>query len=322
MTQMKPSISHWMQYRMRGKILITGGLGNLGSWLTVHFARQGFDVYVLTRKAKIQLEGISYNVIEADITDLAALKSQITTPFDMCIHAASFNEHFLEDYAQKALLINTLGTRNLLEALCVHGVKKFIYMSTFHVYGANDGYITEETPLFPKNDYATTHLCAEYYVKQFAFTCKLDYTIFRLTNSYGRPLNIKTDKWYLVVNDLVKSAHECGKITLKTNGKAQRDFIWMGDVCRIVEASLSFQDSTTYNLSSGKSLKILDIARMVQAVYEKRYQKPLALEINALDNLCYEDVYVDNTRLKNVFNFQAEDQLHNEVEKIFQLLDK
>ncbi|MDD3324198.1 MAG: NAD(P)-dependent oxidoreductase [Sulfurospirillaceae bacterium] len=307
---------------MRGKVLITGGLGNLGSWLTSHFVHQGFDVYVLSRKEKFKLEGLAYTVIEVDISNLEELKSKITMPFDFCIHTASLNEHFLENYAKGALLINALGTRNLLEVLSVSGIKKFIYMSTFHVYGANSGHITEQTSLLPKNDYASTHLFAEYYIKQFAFTCKLDYVIFRLTNSYGCPLTIDTNKWYLVVNDLAKSAHESGKIMLKTNGKAQRDFIWMGDVCRVVEASLGFKKSETYNLSSGKSLKILEIAMSVQKVYEKRYQKPLALEINALDCICYEDVYVDNAKLKSVFNFQVEDKIENEVEKIFQLLDK
>ena len=37
---------------MSGKVLVTGGLGNLGSWISTHLANQGFDVYVLTRKKK------------------------------------------------------------------------------------------------------------------------------------------------------------------------------------------------------------------------------------------------------------------------------
>ena len=307
---------------MCGKVLITGGLGNLGSWLSVHFANQGFDVYVLTRKAKIQLEGISYNIIEADITDLATLKSQITIPFDVCIHTASFNEHFLEDYATKALLINTLGTRNLLEALCVHGVKKFIYMSTFHVYGANDGHITEETPLFPKNDYATTHLCAEYYVKQFAFTCKLDYTIFRLTNSYGCPLDSNTDKWYLVLNDLVKSAYENQKIVLKTNGEALRDFIWMGDVCNIIEQATNLNTCDIFNLSAGKSYKIVEIATIVKSVYEKRYSKIVPIEINKEDKNSYDVLFIDNHKLKRVVDFSLKDKFEDEINKIFDLLEQ
>ena len=306
---------------MRGKVLITGGLGNLGSWLTVHFANQGFDVYVLTRKEKLKLEGISYSVIEADITDIEMLKSKLMIPFDVCIHAASFNEHFLDNYAKKALLINALGTRNLLEALCIHGVKKFIYMSTFHVYGINNGHITEETPLLPKNDYATTHLCAEYYVKQFAFTCKVNYTIFRLTNSYGCPSSLTSDKWYLVLNDLVKSAHENHKIILTSNGEALRDFIWMGDACNIISQSIEFSVGETYNLSAGKSYKIIEIAKIVKRVYEKRYSKLIAIEINEQDEAVYEPLLVSNVKLKNILDLKLSDQFENEINKIFDLLE-
>lgn len=306
---------------MRGRVLITGGLGNLGSWITRYFVEQGFDVYVLTRKEKIKLKGIAYSVIEADITDIEMLKSKLTIPFDVCIHAASFNEHFLEDYAKKALLINALGTRNLLEALCIHGVKKFIYMSTFHVYGINNGHITEETPLLPKNDYATTHLCAEYYVKQFAFTCKVNYTIFRLTNSYGCPSSLLSDKWYLVLNDLVKSAHENHKIILTSNGEALRDFIWMGDVCNIIIQSIDLTMNETYNLSAKKSYKIIEIAKMVKSVYEKRYSKTIAIEINEHDKATYEPLLVSNVKLKNILDLKLSDQFEKEINKIFDLLE-
>ena len=308
---------------MRGKkVLITGGLGNLGSWLTRHFANQGCAVYVLTRKDKIKLEGISYSVIEADITDMEMLRNKLTISFDICIHAASFNEHFLEGYAQKALLINALGTRNLLEALSIHGVKKFIYMSTFHVYGASSGSITEETPLLPKNDYATTHLCAEYYVKQLGFTYKLDYTIFRLTNSYGCPSSLASDKWYLVLNDLVRAAYTHHQIVLKSNGEALRDFIWMGDVCNIISHAIDFPMGETYNLSAEKSYKIIDIAKMVKNIYEKRYAKTIKIEINEHDNASYAPLLVSNAKLKKILNIDIYDQFENEITKIFDLLEQ
>lgn len=307
---------------MRGKVLITGGFGNLGSWLTTHFSAQGFDVYVLTRKEKIRLEDVVYKVIEADIADIEALKSQISMDFDICIHTASLNEHFLDNYPQEALLTNALGTRNLLEALCVYGVKKFIYMSTFHVYGVNSGHITEETPLFPKNDYATTHLFAEYYIKQFAFTCKLNYTIFRLTNSYGCPIDSSTDKWYLVLNDLAKSAYENQKIVLKTNGEALRDFIWMGDVCNIIEQATNLNTCDTFNLSAGKSYKIVEIAKMVKNIYEKRYSKIVPIEINKEDKNSYDVLFVDNNKLKRVIDFSLNDKFEEEINKIFDLLEQ
>ena len=76
------------------------------------------------------------------------------------------------------------------------------------------------TELNPKNDYASTHLFAEYYVKQFGLTHGLQYTILRLTNSYGSPTFVDSNKWYLVLNDLTRSAYENGRIIIKSNGKA------------------------------------------------------------------------------------------------------
>ena len=59
--------------------------------------------------------------------------------------------------------INTVGTKNLLEALNLTNLKNFVYISTFHVYGLTEGDIDENTELNPKNDYALTHLFAEFY---------------------------------------------------------------------------------------------------------------------------------------------------------------
>ena len=49
---------------MLGKVLITGGLGNLGQWVTKEFYLKGYDVFVLTRKESSKIEGIKYSVID------------------------------------------------------------------------------------------------------------------------------------------------------------------------------------------------------------------------------------------------------------------
>ncbi|MBT4889832.1 MAG: tetratricopeptide repeat protein [Rhodospirillales bacterium] len=88
---------------MNGKVLITGGHGNLGSWLTKEFCKSGYDVYVLTRSAKTKIPNIQYKLIEADVTDYEGLSKKLDLNFDFCIHTASFNEYFLKDYPKKAL---------------------------------------------------------------------------------------------------------------------------------------------------------------------------------------------------------------------------
>jgi len=308
---------------MNGKVLITGGFGNLGSWISIHLASLGFDVYILTRKEKYKFDNINYNVIECDITNLDELKDKLNIEIDFCIHTASVNEHFLPNYPQNALEINTLGTRNILEVLSAKEIKNFIYFSTFHVYGINCGTIDENSSLNPKNDYATTHLFAEYYVKQFSFTHNLKYTIFRLTNSYGTPTFNDTSKWYLVLNDLVKSAYENSKIIIKSNGTVKRDFIWMGDVVKVVEKTLEkAATNNIYNLSSSKSYEVIELAKTVQEQYFNRYRKDIEIELNQNDKIVYEDILVKNDKLNSFIPYEVNDMIQDEINKIFKLLEE
>ena len=307
---------------MLGKVLITGGLGNLGSYITKEFCKSGYDVYVLTRKEKNKIYGIKYKVIEADITNINILKKKLNIDFDYCIHLASYNEFFTDDYPKKALEINTLGTRNLLEVLSDKLLQKFIYFSTFHVYGAKDGTVNEQSLLCPKNDYASTHLFAEYYIKQFASSRGLNYSILRLTNSYGVPIFSDTNKWYLMLNDFVKSAYTDNNIVIKSNGQIKKDFIWMPDVSKIVVKLLNTRQSGTYNLSANKSFKLLEIANLINIEYKKRYNKNIKITINEEDKTIYKDLSVDNSKLKNLIEFKLNDKLVEEVNNIFDLLER
>jgi len=310
---------------MHGKenVLITGGLGNLGSWISRYLANKGYTVYILSRHATYQIDGIRYVLIEADITSLESLENALDFEVNYCIHAASFNEFFLDGYPKKALDVNVLGTRNLLEVLSKKNLKHFIYFSTFHVYGVSSGNITEKSSLKPKNDYASTHLFAEYYIQQFSFTHDINYSILRLTNSYGCPVNINSDKWYLVLNDLVKSAYENKEILLNSNGEASRDFIHMNDVASIVEKLLQINPmNEIFNLSSMKSIKIIEIARMVQKVYKKRYNLDINIFINDKDKYHYDSLIVDNSKLQNKIPYDISDKFIDEINAIFTLLEE
>lgn len=305
------------------KVLITGAYGNLGSWITKYLSNLGYELYVLTRKEKNIFSNIKYNVIECDIVNIRELEKKLDFHIDFCIHMASYNEFFHEDYYKKALEVNTLGTRNLISVLSKKEIKNFIYFSTFHVYGASEGVISENSTLNPKNDYAITHLFAEYYLKQFSFTHNFKYTILRLTNSYGCPTFKDSDKWYLVLNDLVKSAFENNKIIIKSNGKAKRDFIWMGDVVKVVEKLLVIPATNDiYNLSSNKTYEIIELAKIVQKEYHKKYKKSVEIELNENDTTIYKDITVKNDKLKSLFSYELNNRFAEEANKIFQLLEE
>lgn len=303
------------------KILITGGLGNLGSWLTKHFA-QRWDVYVLARNKRPILKDQSFTYLSCDITNIEACKEVFSAhQFDYIIHTASVNDGFVDDYYKLALEVNTLGTRNILEAIKGHNVKHFIYMSTFQVYGKYSGEITEDTVLEPKNDYGSTHLFSEFYLKQ--FEKQVPYSVIRLTNSYGCPLDHDSSKWYLILNDLSRSAIKDKKIVLKSNGLAPRDFIWMGDVCEVFERLIVTEPKNQiYNLAGERTYTMLEIANYVKQAYYEVYKEEIPVLVNDADQTSYpERLEVSAQKLKQIVPYDAQPHFVEEAKKIFRLIE-
>ena len=304
-------------------LLITGGLGNLGLWLTHYFLDRGECVTVIGRTEKIIINNDNYKFITCDITKQDDLELAITEHYDFCIHTASYNEHFQAGYKAKALSINALGTDNLCEALLKHGVGKLIYLSTFHVYGASTGVITELSEVSPVNDYGLTHYFAEKYIEKHSKINGLNFCTLRLTNSYGCPKDIDTDKWYLVLNDLCKNAYEKNKIVINTNGRGTRDFIWMEDVVNTVSAVMSEAQCSNalYNLSSGKSLSILDLALIVKQAYKEKFKKDLPIEVNTSDKTEPSELTVENKKLLDIISIKFNKNILLEATNIFELLE-
>lgn len=307
------------------KILITGGLGNLGSWLTRHFTSLNYDVYVLAKNKREILATQKFTYINCDISNLEDCKAKLKDlPFDYIIHTASVNDMFVENYAALALDINTKGTRNILEAINKTQLKNFIYFSTFHVYGVSEGEITENSPLLARHDYATTHLFAEYYVKQFNLTHQLPYTIIRLTNSYGCPIDTETSKWYLILNDLAKMAYVKGEIILKSNGTASRDFVWMGTVCSVMEKLINLPKAPNdiFNLSGEQTFKMIDIAKYTQNAILKYANKAIEIQTNVDDKSIQSNTLnVSSQKLKSIITYENQNMFEQEAENIFKLLE-
>ena len=308
------------------RILITGGLGNLGSWLTEYFVTKKFEVSTFSFRNRNVLGNLLFERIQGDITkEQDTEKLFKTKEWDVIIHLASVNEGNEPGYAKKALDVNAWGTRNLLQSLVNSGqpLPHLIYFSTFHVYGGNTGNVTEDhTTLLPKNDYGLSHLFAEYYIKHFHQTHNLQYTTLRLTNSYGCPKELNSSKWYLILNDLARSAVEKRVIKLNSNGSPQRDFIWMGDVCTAVDKCIAKgAANNVFNLGTGKSSTMLKVAEIVQKAWEEYFSDSILIKVNSSDTNIYDSTLnVSIDKLKAWIDFSPLDHMYDEALSIFKLL--
>lgn len=227
---------------MRKKvILITGGLGYLGGRAALALAKNPnytlrLGAHRISQKHYPEwARAGSFDVVKLDVLSKEDLDSACRAA-DFVIHLASLNEVDSLENPQQALLVNTQGTLKLIEAAERAGVKRLIYLSTIHVYGAPlFGVITEDTPPCPRHPYAITHRAAEDFVLAANLTKRLPGIILRPANGFGFPADHFIKRWKLIVNDLCKQAVTTQRLVLNSSGRQRKNFMTLTDIIRAID---------------------------------------------------------------------------------------
>ena len=154
-------------------LLVTGGLGYIGSHTCVALAEAGCELVILDSLANSklavlerlhELTGKKFEFVRADVRDPAALDALFKAHrFDAVLHFAGLKS-VGESVANPKLYqeVNVGGSKTLLEAMRAHGVRQFVFSSSATVYGEPEFLpYTEEHPLRPANPYGETKLAVE-----------------------------------------------------------------------------------------------------------------------------------------------------------------
>jgi UDP-glucose 4-epimerase len=261
-----------------------------------------------------------YEIFFGDITDKKKVR-EACEGVDYILHLAALDRESCKKNPELALKVNETGTRIVLEAAKDAHVKKFIYMSTLHVYGKLEGRVTEETPTDPIDDYGITKLKGEYYCRQFDNDTKC--LIIRLSNAYGAPLTNAGRN--LVVNDFCRQSVEKQKIILKSDGKQKRDFIAISDICQAIKvllhSELKDKKKNIFNVGGDKFLSIRELAELVGQIYLEVYGAKV--EIGFDKNLIKEQstyFLYDISRIKKL-GFQPKAKIKEEIKETFKVFD-
>ena len=218
------------------KIVITGGLGFIGSHLADLLLKQNHKIILLTKglskKRNISHKSKKLQIQKLDITNFQKLGKFIeTTKPDMIIHLAGNTSHSMSfEKPMFDIDVNAKSTLFLLET--IHRLKlkcKFILGSTFIVIGKPEKLpVNETTPCNPTTVYGANRLASEHFCKIFHEVYGIDTRIFRITNSYGPREQIIANK--NAVNFLIHEAQKNKKISIFNNGNFFRDLIFISDV--------------------------------------------------------------------------------------------
>ena len=250
------------------RIFVTGGTGYLGGRIVAHLRSLGHQVSAGTRSSqRAQLPGYALTDYENPQSLQAVFEG-----YDSIVHLAGMNEIEAGKNPELALHTTASYTIRVLHAAHAAGVGKIIYFSTVHVYGSPlSGNLSETSCTRAAHPYAITHRAAEDFVYQAHREGKISGVIFRLSNAFGYSESPDIDRWSLLVNDLCRQLATEGRLTLKSSGLQLRDFIPLSDVCLAVQHALGMprQDDPYFNLGSGKSQTVLDMAQLIANRYQK-----------------------------------------------------
>tara|TARA_E500000331_G_scaffold351605_1_gene398611 strand:- start:373 stop:1296 length:924 start_codon:yes stop_codon:yes gene_type:complete len=255
------------------KILITGGLGHLGGRLAVHLSKKGHQITLATKKEVSPPKWLpNCKVIQLNLSN----EEQLTHAFsdiDQIIHAAGKNSADCSKDPVSALEVNALLTTKIAFAASKAFVKRFVYLSTIHVYSNNlEGIITEEDRTTNTHPYGTSKLAGEKALMGINSSSKMECLILRLSNLVGPPVHKNVNTWNLITNQICLKIIKKQKIIL-TKPFSRRDFLSISAFEEFISNSLEkkFQ-SPIINICSGKSFSISEISVFLQHIAIENYK--------------------------------------------------
>lgn len=301
------------------KILITGGAGFIGYYITKQLVEKGYNVRLFDNlyrgdksKFKSLIEQNKVEFIEGDIRYLSRLLEACDDIGCIFHEAADCINKSLQNSAE-SFNINVVGTSNVFEAAKIKGIKKVIFASSASVYGDPDELpITEESPIKPITPYCigkfTTEKIAEFYARFY----NIDYIGFRYFNVYGPRQNVDAYYTNVVILFLKKIMNNEAPI-INGDGKQSMDFIHVKDIASAnVLALESNVKNEIFNLGTNKSTTVAQLACILIKASGKKNIKPIFTGKKSIVN----ERRADYSKAEKLLGWKPEIKVENGIKKL------
>jgi UDP-glucose 4-epimerase len=288
-------------------ILVTGGLGYIGSHSCLAFADAGYGLVIvdsLVNSKRMVFDRLrelapraSMAFHQADLRDGAALERIFSqAPIDAVVHFAGLKA--VGESVEKPLLYydnNVGGTVVLLEAMARHSVRRMVFSSSATVYGEPQKLpLPESHRLAPTNPYGNTKLVIEHLLADFAASdARFLHAALRYFNPTGAhasgrigedPNGIPSNL-FPYISQVAIGRHPAlrvwGTDYPTPDGTGVRDYIHAVDLAAGHVAALAYLErekrSITVNLGTGRGYSVLEAA----AAFERASGRRIPLDLAA-----------------------------------------
>jgi UDP-glucose 4-epimerase len=252
------------------KIALVGGIGYMGGRLAEYLRSNRHHVRMTTRRSLKDVPPWvkSDQVVHDELTNVKLIRRHLVDR-DVIIYLASPNENEAERDPRMALRAGSESVWNVLEAMAGMPKKpRFLFLSTFHVYGqAGKGTVTEKTLPLPLHPYGLGRYIGENVTQIFRRRHGIETLCVRMSNVVGPPVDFSVPRWTLLLGDLCLQTIIQKRMILRSPPTIQRNFIPMEDAVRALEflarRTVSWPSDGVIHLGALRSLSIDQMARRI-----------------------------------------------------------
>ncbi|MDK2922419.1 MAG: UDP-glucose 4-epimerase [Desulfonauticus sp.] len=278
---------------MKGKILVTGGAGYIGSHTVLTLLESGYEVVVYDNLSTGKKEAVlpPAKLVVGDLEDQLKLEALFKKEkFTGIIHfAASIVVPESVENPLKYYLNNTVNTTRLIHTALKFEVSNFIFSSTAAVYGLPEQIpVPETTPVNPINPYGRSKVMSEWVIEDTAFAHKqFKYIILRYFNVAGADPQGRLGQCTPRATHLIKVACQTAlglrdKLEIygtdypTPDGTGVRDYIHVMDLAKVHVLALEHLQTTRqagiYNCGYGHGYSVREIVDTVKKVSGKNFK--------------------------------------------------
>lgn len=242
-------------------ILVTGGSGFLGSHIVDKLIERHYEVRVF-EKAKPLQSNVEW--VKGDLTnqqDVLDACTDVETVFHL---GAVADVNVALSHPENCILVNEIGTLNVLRACTAKDLERMVLASTTWVYGENSGEVTEETlPPPPNHVYTKTKIGQEQLVYAWGQTYGLPYTILRYDIPYGPRM-----RGNMAIAIFVRRAMQKEPITIYGNGDQGRCWIYAEDLAEAsIHAMTESARNQVINIAGDRFVTIKEIVEELKKIF-------------------------------------------------------
>lgn len=283
------------------KILIVGGAGYVGGWLTDEAIRDGHEVRVIDNLTYEDSYLKNVDFVFGDVLDFDLIKNNLSWADTVVWLAALVGDPACAINPSLTKKINVDSVKNLVDNFD----GRVIFPSTCSVYGAQNGLLNEESTVGPLSLYAASKLEAENILLKSNATPLIFRlgTLFGISDTYAR---LRVD---LVLNVLTIRAVLEGTMSV-FGGEQYRPLLHVKDVATAVIPHLNDSTFGIYNLST-ENVTILQLAERIQKIVSK--VKIEQTEISFQDARNYR---VSTDKVKDELSFLPRYTIENGIQEV------